>query len=138
MNLVRFEIGHNLLDILTKQLRKGSIGIASGHAVNLVLALVLQLIELACGDGAPIVADISIDGSLANTVSYAAAASLVVGLTVSSTFGFVRSREWAVIEGNHLCCRMAQVVAFIGGVIEALLLVFVNHLICTNLKEFNA
>jgi hypothetical protein len=138
MYLVCSEIFQSRLDILTKKLRKGSIGIASGHAVNLVLALGLQLIELACGDRAPIVADISIDGSLANTVSYAMAASLVVGLAVSSSFGFVRSREGAVIEGNHLCCRLAQVIAFIRRIIEALLLVFVNHLICTNLKEFNA
>ena len=127
MHLVFSEIFDSHLDILAEKFGQGSIGIASGHAVNLVLTLVLQLIELACGDGASIVTNISVDGTLTNTVGYAAAASFVVGLAISSGIGL--DGEGAVVEGNHLCCRLAQVIAFIRTILEALLLIFGNHLI---------
>jgi hypothetical protein len=77
------------------------IGIASYHRIDLVLALVLQSMELASADVASVLGHITVDGSFADSLGNIFALCFVVRLTVTVTVSSsVRRRERAVIVGN--------------------------------------
>jgi hypothetical protein len=59
------------------------IGIAPYHRIDLVLAFVLQIIELASADVASIFGHITVDGSFADTLGNIFALSFVVRLAVT-------------------------------------------------------